>query len=188
MEAINDMLQHVNVKFFLNDPEKLDQGAVLNLFHEWIQEDKIDDLLIDVADYRHVPQGPGVILVAHNAFYSLDNNEGRLGLLFNRRTAVEGEAQQVIAAALKSARDFARLLLGAGSLQGQVQCDRRTLQLAVNDRHFAQNTDESLAELQPAIEGALKEALGDRSYSLKRTADPRSRFTVEVTCDSDFDL
>ena len=64
--------------FFLKDADALNQDEVLKLFHEWIQEDRIDDLLIDVADYRHVPDGPGVILVAHNAFYSLDNAAGRL--------------------------------------------------------------------------------------------------------------
>lgn len=188
MEQPNHALQHVNVKFFLRDSESLDQGEVLELFHQWIQEDKLDDLLIDVADYRHVPEGPGVILVAHNAFYSLDNNQGRLGLLFNRRTPVNGNAQQVIADALESARNFARLMASEERLGGKLIFDRKSLQIIINDRYFAQNTDETLAALQPDAEAALKQTLGERSYTFERAPDPRARFSVEVSSDSDFDL
>lgn len=188
MQSNNHTLQHVNVKFFLRDGENLDQEEVLNLFHEWIQEEKLDDLLIDVADYRHVPEGPGVILIAHNAFYSLDNNQGRLGLLFNRRTPVDGNTQQVLAFALESARNFARLMAGEDRLEGKLTLDRKSLQLIVNDRHFAQNTDETLANFQPDAEAALKQTLGDHSYRFERAPDPRARFIVDVSSDTEFDL
>ncbi len=188
MQSTNDSVQHVNIKFFLREGENLDQGEVLELFHRWIQEEKLDDLLIDVADYRHVPEGPGVILVAHNAFYSVDNSQGRPGLLFNRRTPVDGNTQEVVAHALRSARDFALLMAGEDKLNGNFTLDRKTLQIVVNDRHFAQNSDDTLASLQPDMEAALKQTLGDRSYTFKRTSDPRARFTVEVSSDTDFDL
>jgi hypothetical protein len=188
MQRNNHTLQHVNVKFFLLEGENVDQGEVLNLFHEWIQENKLDDLLIDVADYRHVPEGPGVILVAHNAFYSLDNAQGRLGLLFNRRTPVDGDAQQVLTQALEAARNFARLMAGEERFEGKVILDRKSLQIVVNDRHFAQNTDETFAALLPDTEAALNQTLGERSYTFKRTPDRRARFTVEVTSDTEFDL
>jgi hypothetical protein len=144
--------------------------------------------LIDVADYRHVPEGPGVILVAHNAFYSLDNNKDRPGLHFNRRTPVDGDTRQVLVHALESARNFARLMAGDDRLDGKLILDRRTLQIAVNDRQFAQNSDATLARLQPDTEAALKQTLGERSYSFTLTTDPRARFTVEVASDTDFDL
>jgi hypothetical protein len=188
MQSDNHKLQHVNIKFFLRDGERINQGEVLNLFHRWIQEDKLDDLLIDVADYRHVPEGPGVILVAHNAFYSLDNNQGRPGLLFNRRTPVDGDTQQVLVHALNSARNFARLMAGEDRFEGTLILERNTLQIAVNDRHFAKNREETLGALQPDMEAALKQTLGDRTYTFKRTPDPRARFTVEVFSDLDFDL
>lgn len=178
------MLQHVNVKFYLNESGNLDQSEVLNVFHEWIQQDKLDDLLIDVADYRHVPNGPGIILVAHNAFYSLDNAQGRLGLLYNRRTAVEGDAHAVLVQALKAASDFAVQLAGDPRFKGAMTIDPRTLQISVNDRHFASNTDETFAALKPVMEAALKEVWGDRTYAFERAADARSRFGVEVTADA----
>ena len=42
------------------------------VFHDWIQTQQLAELLIDVADYRHVPHGPGVVLVAHDAHYAMD--------------------------------------------------------------------------------------------------------------------
>ncbi|MCG8364404.1 MAG: hypothetical protein MJA27_13865, partial [Pseudanabaenales cyanobacterium] len=71
MEATQAAVQHVNVKIFLKGPEVSKEDAI-NVFHSWIQDQKLDDQLIDVADYSHVPEGPGVMLIGHNAFYSFD--------------------------------------------------------------------------------------------------------------------
>ena len=49
------------------------------VFHQWIRDSVCPEMLIDVADYRHVPAGPGVMLIGHEANYSLDNRENRLG-------------------------------------------------------------------------------------------------------------
>ena len=41
--------------------------------------------MIDVANYAHVPKGPGVALIGHGTDYFIDEGEGRLGLLYNRK-------------------------------------------------------------------------------------------------------
>jgi hypothetical protein len=52
------------------------------VFHGWIRDRRIPhELLIDVADYSHVHQGPGVILVGHRAMYGIDRTDGRPGFL-----------------------------------------------------------------------------------------------------------
>ena len=44
--------------------DKVELEKLVPVFNEWILNKKIDDeLLIDVADYAHVPQGPGVVLI-----------------------------------------------------------------------------------------------------------------------------
>ena len=63
-------IDHVNVKVFAKAP--VDLAAAIPVFHRWIQEGACEELLIDVADYRHVPAGPGVVLIGHEANYSLD--------------------------------------------------------------------------------------------------------------------
>ena len=49
-------LQHVNVKF--PSAGSIDLTQAIPVFHRWIQEQALPGLLIDVADYRHVPEGP----------------------------------------------------------------------------------------------------------------------------------
>ena len=41
--------------------------------------------MIDVANYAHVPKGPGVVLIGHGSDYFIDEGEGRLGLLHSRK-------------------------------------------------------------------------------------------------------
>src|SRR5258708_29856126 len=55
------------------------------VFHRWIKEHVLPELLIDVASYAHVPEGPGVALIGHGSDYFMDEGEGRLGLLHNRK-------------------------------------------------------------------------------------------------------
>ena len=41
------------------------------------REHAFDELMIDVADYKHVKHGPGVVLVGDANDYYLDEGEGR---------------------------------------------------------------------------------------------------------------
>ena len=46
-------------------------------------------LLLDVADYKHVQEGPGIVLIGHEADYSLDLGGGRAGLVYDRNRGWE---------------------------------------------------------------------------------------------------
>src|SRR5205807_2486817 len=81
-------LQHINVKLLLEGGDDLD--PVIPIFHSWIQNQPFGELLIDVADYRHVHHGPGIVLIGHEADYSLDQTDGRLGLRYNRKAPLPG--------------------------------------------------------------------------------------------------
>src|SRR3989442_6323570 len=85
-------VQHVRVKIFAREPVSIDLGDAIPIFHRWIQDRVCPEMLIDVADYRHVPNGPGVMLIGHEANYSLDNTKDRLGLPYSRKQA-GGEPQ-----------------------------------------------------------------------------------------------
>ena len=66
-------LQRIVVKFHLDDGSPVELDKVIPVFHRWIQTGAVEGLLIDVADYSHVPQGPGVMLIAHEGNYALEN-------------------------------------------------------------------------------------------------------------------
>ncbi len=42
-------------------------------------------MLIDVADYKHVQDGPGILIIGHEGDYALDQENGRSGLLYTRK-------------------------------------------------------------------------------------------------------
>jgi hypothetical protein len=179
------MIQHVNVKIFADpspaDPSRDRQGAVLSatpaVFQRWIRESVAEELLIDVADYRHVPAGPGVVLVGHEANYSLDNGGRRLGLLYNRKGQLKGGAEENIAQALGAALAACRRLEEEPEFEGGLKFGR-DIEIIINDRALAPNTDEAFASLQPAIEGALRAVYGAVEFNLARLGDTRERLRI----------
>src|SRR5258708_4818217 len=103
-------LQHINLKFYIENTASLNLESFHGVFNNWIQRNLTDDLLVDVAEYLHVHNGPGVMLIGHSANYSLDLTAGRLGLLYNRKEQVEGTNKQKLAQAVYAALSAMRIL------------------------------------------------------------------------------
>ena len=84
-------LQHLIIKFPVDGPLGLAPARVVDLFHKWVAAQSAPGfLLIDVAELLHVPEGPGVIAVGHEADFALDNNRGVWGVLYRRKTVLPG--------------------------------------------------------------------------------------------------
>ena len=67
MSAPIEELQRIGVKLFMVDGVSVRPREFVPVFHRWIQTQAVrDQLLIDVADYEHVPEGPGVLLAEPN--------------------------------------------------------------------------------------------------------------------------
>ena len=105
----------------------------------------LEELLIDVADYLHVHHGPGIMLIGHEADYSLDNRAGRLGLLYNRKEQMEGTTQEKLAQAVRAALTAAQMLEKENGLKFNGQ----EVQVIINDRLLVPNTAETFAALEP---------------------------------------
>src|ERR1035437_6034703 len=83
-------LHKLNIKFFVAD-DTFARAEFVPIFHKWIQTQSLaDHLLIDVADYAHVPSGPGSLVVASQANIHMDRSDNRLGLLYVRKQPIEG--------------------------------------------------------------------------------------------------
>ena len=172
-------MQHVNVKIFAaqSDINLVDAIAV---FHHWIQDNVAPELMIDVADYKHVPDGPGIMLIGHQADYSLDESGGRLGLLYNRKVKVEGDAQAALRQAFDSALSAARRLESEPVFAGKLRFDDGDVEIVINDRLVAPNTDATWDALSPEIDRFFTSLWGAGKVSLERRGEPRDRFTVGV--------
>lgn len=180
--AALDSIQHINVKLFVLTPVLegvLD--AAIPVFHRWIQKTVCPELLIDVADYRHVPDGPGVILIGHEANYSLDTEAGRLGLLYNRKTVCEGSFEQRLRLSYERALQAARMLEQEPEFTGALKFDPHYMEVTLNDRLLAPNTLETWQAVRPSLEFFFRSVLGDRPFTLDWVStDPRERFRVRI--------
>jgi hypothetical protein len=175
------MIRHVNVKVFPTDAAESVLAAAPAVFHRWIRDGVCEELLIDVADYRHVPSGPGVVLVGHEANYSLDNGGGRLGLLYNRKAPIEAGAEENLSQALGAALAACRRLEAEPEFAGGLQFgSAHELEIIVNDRALAPNTDEAFAALKPAIERALAATYGPVEFGFERLGGARERLRIAV--------
>src|ERR1700752_1933862 len=82
----------------------------IGVFHRCIQEAAVRGLLIDVADYAHVPDGPGVILIGHDVDYGIDLAGGRTGLLTTRKRAGDAGLAELFRDTLAKALAVARAI------------------------------------------------------------------------------
>jgi hypothetical protein len=187
-EEVAVELQHVNVKLLLRNPEAVDLEAVVPVFHSWIQEQSSEELLLDVASYTHVKDGPGILLIGHEADYSLDLTEGRLGVRYNRKASLEGSSGSRLNQAALAALRAVERLESDGRLGGTIQFDGRRLEIFINDRLLAPNSDETRQTADPELRAFLGRLLVGEGYSLAYEAEPRRLFGVRVQFDREFKI
>jgi hypothetical protein len=177
-------IQHINVKFFIENPESVNLANFSAVFNTWIQKHALEELLIDVADYLHVHHGPGLILIGHEADYSLDNRAGRLGLFYNRKGQLEGTTQEKLAQAVRATLTAAQLLEKENGLKFNGQ----EVQMIINDRLLTPNKVETYAALEPELKTFFDKLYNGTEYTITNNANPRERFTVNVKAANPFDV
>ena len=173
-------IQHFRVKLLAASESNPRLSDAIGVFHRWIQQNRVPEIAIDVSDYEHVPAGPGVILVCHEAIYGLDQGQGKLGLVYNRRTVLDGSVENRLRQAVQSVRSAAALLEQEPEFAGNLRFNRNDWEVSVNDRALAPNTDATWHGLEPVIRGVFDGILGPGKYSLERNTDPRELLRVSV--------
>ena len=177
-------VQHINVKFFIENPETVKLEDYAAVFNTWIQKQRLEELLIDVADYVHVHNGPGIMLIGHEADYSLDNRAGRLGLLYNRKAQLDGGTQEKLAQAAGATLHAAQILEKENGLKFNGQ----EVQVIINDRLLVPNTVETFEALESDLRAFFSKLYDGAEFTLSHSAEPRERFTVNVKTSESFDV
>jgi rhodanese-related sulfurtransferase len=144
----------------------------LGVFHRFIQRSLVEGHLLDVADYRHVPNGPGVMLVGQDVDYGI--NMHSFTVTMKRRG--DDAATQF--------RDAVRMALGtieAIDTDGALPCrfEPEQLRVSVADRKLgtrAQIQSALLAEIAPAVEALF----GSAEVEPFAVADPRQVPRISV--------
>jgi hypothetical protein len=180
--------QHVNAKIFVEGELPFDPSRFINVFHEWIQESALPELLIDVADYCHVPDGPGVLLVAHEADYSMDHTDGRWGMRYNRKAPLAGSNEARYSQAFSAAARACSLLEKHFAAEGPLRFSRNEFEVFINDRALAQNKPEINKVFQSSLQSGLAKVLGHKDLTFRVPDDPRRRVGAVVKSAHPFDL
>lgn len=163
--------QRLSLRFEMTGPSPVDLGDVIPVFHRWIQDSRTDAMLIDVADYRHVQAGPGVVMVGHADDFGIDNGVqagvAGQGFYYVRKHARLRDTQpfpvrlrEIWARALATAH----LLEQEAELRAQV--NPACVRLVVLDRLRYPFTPEALRGAQDALRAFFAEAYGTDDFVL----------------------
>jgi hypothetical protein len=173
-------LQHVNVKLLLKNPKEVPLEPLIPVFHSWIQEQIFEELLLDVADYRHVPAGPGVVLIGHQGNYSVDDTDKHLGVRYNRKAALDGTNQDVLYQAMRASLIACERLETEPRLDGKLQFNGQEIECFVNDRLLAPNREASGEAFHADFDRFFQKLFRGGEYSITYASEPRKLFGVSV--------
>jgi hypothetical protein len=170
----------IAIKLFVQS-DTFAPDAFIPVFHRWIQNQLLPNhLLIDVADYAHVPDGPATALIADEANLSMDRGSGRLGLIYQRKRPLAGT--QTFADGFKlvlnQTTTAASLLEKAPELPAPPKFLTSEMLIRVYDRLLAPNQPATYNQLEPQIQSVLSRLLGPTT--LTPTSNPLSVFELHA--------
>jgi hypothetical protein len=170
----------LQLKFYL-DPSSLPElHAFVPVLHGVIRDKQLGaEVLIDVVDYAHVHQGPGVVLIGHEADYYIDQGEGRLGLLYSKKRGGPADLESSITDAFSHALTLCGILETAFQTLKPIHFKMDEALLRINDRLAASNGKEHFEQLAPAFKAGLQKVYGG-GFELMQEGGPRELFTVRV--------
>ena len=150
-----------------------DLEPAIGVFHRCLQRGWLEGALIDVADYRHVPQGPGVMLVGHDIDYALTSD----ALTVTRKRSSDDDAATQARDLLRAAAVFVEALTYDGTLD--VTLDDRSVQVQLLDRaleHELADADDPAEVLAAAVAPAFADAFDATDPTVWGTErdDPRA--------------
>ena len=170
-------LQRIGIKLFADSPAPVPVRDFIPVFHSWIQKQAIEHhLLIDVHNYSHIHNGPGILLVAQEGNFSIDMADGRMGLLYYQK-----KSGNDFTSVLKTALSACKLLESDPAFGGRLRFRRDEMWIISNDRLLAPNNDPTFEELKPSIAAALKLVLPEGKFKYMRSSiNPKDRLAIHV--------
>jgi hypothetical protein len=175
----------LQLKFFLENPAAADIAAFTSMFQRWIQQTTLDDMLIDVVDYQHVPEGPGIVLIGHESDYAIDNSNGRLGLLYTRKRQRDDSFQKQLRNSFRLTLAACQLLETEPSFRQKLKFCADEIEVRILDRLNYPNKPETFDLVQDDLKAVLADLYGSTPLSLTPiSADPRHVFTVQVRAEA----
>ena len=173
--------QRLAVEFALDAAPDLD--TFIPLFHRWIQRQRLtNQLLVDVADYRHVPKEASVVLVGYQADVIVGGGGERAWFSYLRKRdwpAGDSFAESLyrrLGVTLSGALETAAFLEEEG-----IAVEQSLFTLRILDRLAASSDPESARAWQEPLRTALATFFkGDEVALTLLEQDARRAFAVRV--------
>ncbi len=173
---MSDALQRIDVKQLLDAPVNPDLDAFLLIFDRWRQREDHPSDWVDLADYAHMPSGPGILIAGKRDTFSVNLNPPGPGLLTSVRNGLEGTLADRFREAFRRARELNEAVLAEPEFPEGFVVRQGAWEVFLNDRLLFPNSDESDRVVRPA----LASALGIAPESLVRHANPAGRLGYSV--------
>ena len=180
MKTLNS-LERYKLTIFADPVSAVSAKGIIPVFHKWIREQSIDELLIDVADYTHLPSGPNALLVGHEANLAIETGADCVGLCYIRkRNAPEKLAQNLVSGATTLLQAAQMLESDSDAmLNGTFTFQTDKLVFSPNDRLLAPNTPDVAKALEKTLQTFAEQLHGTESVSItSQTAVGQPTFAI----------
>ena len=181
-----DQLQRIGLKLFLKPNSNLNPTSLITVFHHWIQNQAVPGLLIDVADYTHLRNGPKVLLIGHEGNYALDDRNGKLGLSYYKKQPSDGTLVNRIFAISETLFKASNLIETDKTLGGNFKFNWNELEFFSNDRLLASLNQSTLDALRPVLKNFLSKMNADQSCEIREPSDLNDRLTIKLISPKNF--
>ena len=136
-------LQKFSIKLFFKPNGSYPSKEFIPVFHNWIQTNSVPEhMLIDVIDYSHILDGPGIMLIAHEGHFSLDKENNMPGLLYIRKAKIDGDFKKRIESVFATSLQAAELL-HKNKIGSEVDFQSNSFRFIANDRLLAENNEQN---------------------------------------------
>lgn len=164
----------------LRNPD-VDLEQYVGVFHEWIRQSALGGggLLIDVASYAHVPNGPGVVLIGHELDYGVRIALGRVELTCRHKRDPGGEGD-AFKRCLRQLLQAAQLLEGASKLAEAPSFRASDFVFRSNDRLRCPNNPDVGSRVASAVGRVFCKALGISNLDVANIGTEREALTLII--------
>ncbi|MDE0102540.1 MAG: hypothetical protein OXN89_09180 [Bryobacterales bacterium] len=164
-------LQRIDVKLLLNAPAEPDLDPFLVIFDRWRKVTDHPSDWVDLADYAHMPAGPGILIAGKRDTYSVNLNPPGPGLLTSVRRGLSGSLSERFREAFRRASDLNAAVLAEPEFPKEMAPIDGAWEIFANDRLLCPNTNEMDSVVRPELAAAL----GVDPATLRRHSDPVGR-------------
>lgn len=179
--------KRLGVKFSLKQEPQLQPADILPIFQRWIQEHTVPGMLIDVIDYKHVLEGPGIVLVADEADYAYDLGEGQPGLHYVRKRDLPDSLPAALRLSFHRALQAARAL--EAEAPGDLVFDFTSAKISFLDRMNYRNEADVFNAVHAEVADIISEIYGAGVDVSRVNQDPRRLFALRARVSAaDIDL